>query len=92
MASHERAWMILNQVVFALCLGFVPAVLLGAYGFFADPVADRSRLVLLAAIGAGLAVWIQLARLAQRIRESKRRMADPMYRAKLVEFEIAATS
>ena len=36
-------------------------------------------------------IW-ESSRLAARIRRSRRRMGDPMYLAKLVEYEIAATS
>lgn len=43
-------------------------------------------------LGVALAAAMQVARLTTRIRESRRRMRDPMYLAKLAQVEIAEAS
>lgn len=92
MSPAARLRLVLGELLFAACAGLLPAVLLGAWGLVADPAPSRSRFLVAAGAGSVAALWIWLHHLARRIRASRRRMADPMYRAKLVEFEMAAVA
>lgn len=92
MSATARLRLVLAELVLAVCLGLLPALLLGLLGLFGGPAPSRARLLLAAGAGALFAIVIWLRHLAARIRASRRRMGDPMYRAKLVEFELAGAA
>ncbi len=74
----------------AIALGLLPALVYGAVGLALPRGRDPVWLLLVAVAGLVVALAIWSTRLTRDVRRSRRRMADPMYRAKLVEFEIAA--
>lgn len=76
------AWALLGALLAAL------ALLGSARARGARPSPREAALWL--ALGAAGAGALSASRLARAIRRSRRRLADPMYRAKLIEFELAA--
>jgi hypothetical protein len=81
----------LGRGVVWLLSGMIPGLLYALGSILFDQ--PYSMLAFLIAIGVGalLAGGAWLANTAQEIRRSRRRMGDPMYRAKLVEFGTQAT-
>jgi len=92
MAPSSRAQLVLGELALALCVGLAPAVLLGLWGIVTSTGSERSRLLVVAAAGLALALSVWGLSLSRRIRESTRRMGDPMYRAKLAKFAMVAAS
>jgi hypothetical protein len=82
---------ITRHATWAFAVGLTPFVVYS----IATPLGGReleSRTALLLLAGGWLlAVIWQVARLSSAIGHSRRRMSDPMYRARLVEFELAGT-
>lgn len=74
----------------ALALGLAPALVWGLFVLARGGERDPLALLLLAALGAGVALGVWLGRVASAVRRSRRRLADPMLRARLVEFGLAS--
>ncbi len=73
----------------ALVTGLIPALGYAGVGLALPHGRDPVWLLIVAGVGLCVSVAIWLASLSRDVRRSQRRMADPMYRAKLVEFELA---
>jgi hypothetical protein len=79
--SREKLWWMIDRVVPPLVLGLVPA---GAC-WATKREGDGRALLLLAVAGLVVGSVAALARVRGAVRRSRRRMADPMYRARLIE-------
>ena len=90
MAPAARLSYVGTKATFALALGLLPALLFGLYSIATGADAGRGALLGLALGGTLLSLGLRLALLAGDIRRSRIRMSDPMYRAKLVRFEMRA--
>lgn len=92
MGPATRAGLLLNGGALFVALGLVPAV---AYGLLVIASGGSSDLLaLLVVAGAGLALSLGgwALRTSAVVRSSNRRMADPMYRARLIEFARASAA
>lgn len=91
---HDRGarWSIAaRRARFALAAGLVPCLVYTALALTSDRPWRRDHALLF--LGAGwllLGIW-EAARLFSEINASRRRMGDPMYRARLVQHGIAAS-
>jgi hypothetical protein len=72
----------------SLVVGLAPALLYGLFAIVTARGSDRLWLLALAAGGVLIAATVWASLLAQEIRRSSKRLADPMYSAKLVEYGI----
>ena len=91
---HSRAarWTIASRRIrFALAAGLVPALVYAGLALAGPRTLDpRTALLFLGAGWLAAGLW-EGARLSMEISASRRRMSDPMYRAKLVQHGIAAS-
>jgi len=92
MGVGARLVILLGGAAFAGSAGLVPALAWASYRLVRGAAIDPLPLAVTA--GAGLLVGVGLfgMRLSTVIRRSRRRMGDPMYRAKLVEFGIGSAA
>lgn len=90
MSAATKLELVISELVLAVCAGLLPALLLGLYGLVEGTEPSRERFVAVAATGLVVATSAWLVHLTRRIRGSRRRMGDPMYRAKLIEFVMSA--
>jgi hypothetical protein len=82
----EKAYWLADRVAPYLLVGLVPALAYWALAFRSGDGELRVLLGLLA-LGPILVAFFPLPGALQAIRRSRARMADPMYRARLVDFE-----
>lgn len=84
----ERPKYSASRAAFALALGLLPALVfaLGAIG--SGHGVGRLTLLSCASVGLVVGAGVWLARLMGEVRRSRKRVADPMYRARLMEFEM----
>jgi hypothetical protein len=86
----EKAYWLADRVAPFFVLGLVPA--LGYWMFaFREGSGELPMLVALLCAGPILAGMLPLSTALQSIRRSRGRMADPMYRARLIEFSRRAS-
>lgn len=83
--SGGRALWIAELVAPFLALGLVPALAYWALAF-RDGKGNLSILVALLFAGPAVVLVMPLSHALRAIRRSRARMADPMYRARLIEF------
>ena len=88
----ERAGHVARHAFRAVSFGLVPAtvhLLVTAMGGDGWRAPETLAWLVRGLVGFGL---VEGGRLSTRIQRSRRRMADPMYRARLVKFEIGAAT
>lgn len=82
----EKLYWLVDRSLPFLAIGLVPGLAYWALAF-REGSGDLRVLVALLAAGPLLVALFPLPSATSAIRRSRRRMADPMYRARLVEFE-----
>lgn len=92
MQRASRLRLVLGELAIAVCVGLLPVAAYAAWGLVLGPRPGRTQVLLAAAAGTLVAGLVWLAHLAGRIRDSRRRMADQLYRAELVKFELAGAT
>ena len=90
--SRQKLGHLTRHAFVALTMGLVPPLVYFAAGLGSGRGWQLRYVLLLLAAGWVLAGAWQGSRLAAMIRRSRRRMGDPMYLAKLVEYEMATIS
>ena len=88
MSSADKAGILGLQGCVALSLGLAPAAIAGVVGLLARRELDTLTLLIVAGIGLLVALTSWMARLTSTLRRSRRRMTDPMFQARLVQFAI----
>lgn len=86
--AESKLKLVLSGGVVATALGIVPGLLYALVALATDASAPRETLVAWVVVGVvlALAIWSQL--LLAAVRGSQRRMRDPMYRARLAEYQM----
>ena len=92
LSNSQKLGRIARHAFLALAMGLAPPLGYLAAGLGSGRGWQVRYALLLLAAGCVLAGAWQGSRLAAMIRRSRRRMEDPMYLAKLVEYEMAAIS
>ena len=92
MSRSVRLGILARTAVRGLVLGLAPAVVLGLVGIAAGRTASsRATLAALGIAGAVVGLAVAMALLGNELGRSRRRMSDPLYRARLVEFGIRSS-
>jgi len=86
MSGQAKVQYVSTAVVRSLVFGVVPSVVYTGLDLALGRGLNWKVVALVAVLGvAGTGAWL-FARSAEEIRRSRRRMTDPMYRARLIEF------
>jgi hypothetical protein len=92
MSAAARTRCLFGVAVTALLVGVAVAIVATLLSRALDRALEPAAVIGILAVGVGLAgAWLT-SRLSQAVRRSRSRMSDPMYRARLVEYELAMQS
>ncbi len=91
MGARKRFTWVGTSLAVAVSLGILPLLACGLADIISRERTSPRTLLFIGGTGLFVALAITYANLHQRIRRSRRRMSDPMYRAKLVKYQMSAT-
>ena len=89
MGSFVKARIVSGVVYRSLLLGIAPAALYSVNAVVRGAGTDLQTLLALLIGGLLLSCGWWVSRFSKEVRRSRRRMGDPMYRARLMKFEMA---
>lgn len=90
MGPATRLACLAPQLALVLALGLLPALAVAGATLASGGARDPLALLWAAGLGLAFVLGLWLARVASDVRRSRRRLNDPMYRAKLAKFELAS--
>ncbi len=89
--TGEKAYWVADRIAPFLVAGVVPA--LAYWGLaFNEGSGDRRTLIALLCAGPIFVAFLPISSAMRLVRRSRARMADPMYRARLIAFSRSASS